>query len=108
MDAAALISQARRRAGLSLRALAELADTSHATLSAYEQRRKVPTVTTLDRILRGAGAEATVVLTSRVGAVDRADRGRELLDALELAELFPVRHDPALRAPRFGPPTDVP
>jgi hypothetical protein len=33
---------------------------------------------------------------------DRAVRAQELLDVLELAELFPARHQRTLRYPAFG------
>jgi transcriptional regulator with XRE-family HTH domain len=102
MNAAALLIRARRRAGLSLRALARRAGTSHSTLSAYETGRKVPTVETLDRILRAAGFVADVDLEPDVGGPDRAARGRELVEVLELAAMFPARHSPKLELPRFG------
>ena len=101
------LRRARRRSGLSLRALAARAETSHSTLSAYEAGRKVPTVETLDRIVRAAGYEVAVELTPRVGAVDRAVRGRELEDVLALAELFPARHTTALEFPRFASREDA-
>lgn len=104
MDAARLIRNARRRAGLSLRQLAERAHTSHSTLVAYEQARKTPNVETLDRILTACGFRVDVTLAPRPSevAVDPAARGRELVDVLELAEMFPARHSPTLTAPRFG------
>ena len=102
MDAARLLRTARARAGLTLRQLAARSGTSHSTLSAYESGTKVPTVTTLDRVLRAAGYEPRVELEPAVGGPDRADRGRELIDALELAEMFPARHDPHLTFPVFG------
>jgi transcriptional regulator with XRE-family HTH domain len=102
MDAALLLITARRQAGLSLRGLAELADTSHATLSAYEHGHKVPTVATLGRILTAAGFGVDVVLAPRVPGTDRRARGDELVEALRLAAQFPARHDPALTFPRFG------
>ena len=99
MDAAKLIAVARARAGLSLRELAEAAGTSHATLSAYERGRKVPNTGTLDRVLRATGHSAAVVIGPRV--FSGPARERELLDVLELAALFPARHDPQLRSPVF-------
>jgi transcriptional regulator with XRE-family HTH domain len=101
MDAATTLRTARRRAGLSLRVLATRADTSHSTLAAYEAGRKVPTVDTLDRVVRAAGYEAGIELTPRVGGPDPAARGRELEDALELAAQFPVRHARTLPFPKF-------
>jgi transcriptional regulator with XRE-family HTH domain len=102
MDAASTLRTVRRRARLTLRALAARAGTSHSTLAAYEGGRKVPTVETLDRIVRAAGYELGVELTRRIGGTDRAARGRELAEALELAGRFPARHAAAMEFPRFG------
>ena len=102
MEASSLVHRARTRAGLSLRELARRAGTSHSTLSAYETGRKVPTVETLDRIVRAAGFVTGVDLEPDVGGPDRAARGRELVEVLELAALFPARHSPSLDFPRFG------
>ena len=105
MNSAILIREARERAGLSLRDLASRASTSHATLAAYEQARKTPNVNTLDRILRSAGFAVDVTLSPRVGAIegDRAARGRELIEVLELAAMFPASHESNLTFPKFGP-----
>ncbi len=89
-------------AGLSLRALAARAGTSHSTLAAYEHGRKVPNVVTLDRILRAAGFAADVSLHRRVDDGDRAARGRELIEVLELAAMFPASHSPTITFPPFG------
>ena len=94
---------ARHRAGLTLRELARRAGTSHSTLAAYEADRKVPSVETFDRLLRAAGYASTVDVAPAVGGVDPADRGRELVEVLDLAARFPARHDRTLRFPRFGP-----
>jgi len=103
MDAAIVIRTARAGAGLSLRGLAERAGTSHATLAAYEAGRVDPSVDTVDRIVRAAGYDVDWSLARRPGAGDPAgDRGSELVEALELAALFPARHDPGLALPRFG------
>ena len=96
MNSASILRRARRKAGLSQRELAARADTSHATLAAYETATKVPRVDTLDRILRAAGFEPDVVLSVRPDA-DRSARvakGRELFEALQLAAHFPVRRPP--------------
>lgn len=102
MDAATTLRTARSRAGLSLRVLAARAATSHSTLAAYEAGRKVPTVDTLERVVRAAGYEIDVELTRRMGDTDPAARGRELEQALTLAEQFPARHARALEYPKFG------
>ena len=107
MDAAQTLRLARARAGLSLRALARRAGTSHATLSAYEAGRVNPAVDTLDRIVRAAGYSVAAELVRRVDDGDPAARGRELVEVLELAAQFPARHEPALTAPKFGSTRDV-
>lgn len=102
MNAARTIAIARRRAGLTLRALAVLAGTSHATLAAYEAGRKVPTVATLDRIVRAAGFRVDAALVPAVGGTGPTSRGDELAEVLHLAALFPARHSATLTYPRFG------
>src|SRR5438477_9648055 len=101
MDAATTLRTVRTRAGLSLRVLASRAATSHSTLAAYEAGHKVPSVDTLDRVVRAAGYEAGIELTPWVGGPDPGARGRELEQALELAAQFPARHARTLQFPRF-------
>lgn len=102
MDAAVTLRAARRRSGLTLRALAGRAGTSHSTLAAYEAGRKVPTVETLDRVVRAAGFEVAIELTPTIGGSDPAARGEELAEVLELAARFPARHARTLEFPQFG------
>jgi transcriptional regulator with XRE-family HTH domain len=102
MDAGGTVRMARNRAGLSLRQLGRLAGTSHSTLSAYESGDKVPTVATLVRIVRAAGFALDLDISPTAVLPDRAARGRELVEVLELAERFPARHEP-LRRPCFVP-----
>lgn len=102
MDAAELVRDARRRGGLTLRALAARAGTSHSTLAAYESGRTVPTADTLWRIVRAAGFEPEVELVHTGAPVERAARGAELVEVLHLAEAFPARHARRLTAPPFG------
>jgi transcriptional regulator with XRE-family HTH domain len=103
VDAATTLKRARARAGLTLRALAEAAGTSHTSLSAYETGAKVPRVDTLDRILGAAGFVPSVDLEARPAGEDRVAKGEELEQVLLLAEQFPARHSRTLRYPRFGP-----
>ena len=92
MDASLLIREARRRAGLTLRQLAERAGTSDATLSAYETGRVLPRVDTLARILGAAGWRLEPTL-SRVPTRDprRAPAAVELWSVLELVDVLPTR-----------------
>jgi len=87
---------------MSLRQLARRAGTSHATISAYEAGRSIPSVATLDRIVRASGFSITPELEPRVDTADEAARGRELVEVLELAAQFPARHAPTLQMPVFG------
>ncbi|HLI53818.1 MAG TPA: helix-turn-helix transcriptional regulator [Acidimicrobiales bacterium] len=103
MDAAGTLRRVRLSAGLSLRALAERANTSHATLAAYEAGRAIPRVDTLDRILRAAGYASDITTSGRPDATDeeRDAKGREFLQVLDLAAHFPARHDRVLSFPPF-------
>ena len=100
--AADVLHRARKRAGLSLRAAAERAATSHATLVAYEKGRKSPSVTTYLRILHAYGYAADIELSPRIREQDGYPRGEELEEVLELAAQFPARHAKKLTYPRFG------
>jgi hypothetical protein len=100
MEAASLLRGARLRAGLSLRALAARAGTSHSALAAYEAARVDPTVETLDRVVAAAGFTIVAELVPTVAA--DAARGAELAEVLLLAAQFPARHALTLEAPVFG------
>jgi transcriptional regulator with XRE-family HTH domain len=102
VNAASLLQRARAKSGLSLRHLAERAGTSHSTISAYEAGHVDPSMHTVQRIIGAAGFGLTIDLLPIVGGAAH-DRGNELLEVLELAAQFPVRHSPDLRYPRFGP-----
>jgi len=102
MDAASVIIDVRRRAGLSLRALARLADTSHSAIAAYEQGRVSPSADTLNRIVESAGFAIDFTVERRQGGEDRSERGRELVEVLELATMFPTHHEPLLAYPPFA------
>jgi transcriptional regulator with XRE-family HTH domain len=102
MDAALLIRTARGRSKLTLRALAERAGTSHATLSAYEKGRVDPTTAILSRIIAAAGQSLETTLLGVPTDLGSLSRGDELLAVLELAAQFPARHAPQLQFPAFG------
>ncbi len=90
--AASSLRQARQQAGLSLRALAQRAGTSHATLSAYEQGHKSPNLDTFMRILDACGFAVQFTLEPRIRAHQGLARDEELQAVLALAAQFPARH----------------
>lgn len=97
-----LLRDARQTAGLSLRAAAQRAATSHATLAAYESGRKAPTLPTLLRVLRAYGFETDIAVSTRIRERDGIPRGEELAQVLALAEQFPSSPHGELTFPRFG------
>ena len=99
---------ARKRASFSQAELAIRTGTSQATISAYESGAKVPSLPTLERLLRATGHRITVARQSRRVAAEPTPQqlsqvGRRLIDVIALAEALPVRHEPALRYPRLTP-----
>ena len=101
MDAATTIREARERAGLSKRELARRAKTSPAAMVEYESGRRHPSVDTLQRILRAAGFEATLMVRPTGQRFSPVDPGRRLVEVLELADHLPRR--PASRRLSFPP-----
>jgi transcriptional regulator with XRE-family HTH domain len=99
--ATGLLRDARVNANLSLRELAARANTSHATLSAYEQGRKIPSVTTFLRILEASGNAVEIALHKRIRETDGIPRGEELESVLRLASQFPSRVSRHLDLPVF-------
>ena len=97
-----LLREARERSGLSLRQLARRAGTSHATLLAYENGRKVPAVSTFLRVLEACGFAVDLNIAPRIRERDGLDRGDELAEVLLLAEQFPSRPSGRMTYPRFG------
>jgi predicted nucleotidyltransferase/DNA-binding XRE family transcriptional regulator len=71
MDTAALVREARSRAGLTQAQFAQQAGTSQPTIAAYEAGTKVPSVGTLERLMLAAGLrlEVTMLPTSATGAL---------------------------------------
>lgn len=99
MNAAKIIRDARRRAGLTQRLLARRARTSHSTLAAYESGAKVPTLATLERIVGAAGFRLEVELVADAPFESHADRAEAIERVLALAEEFPTRHSAELAFP---------
>jgi transcriptional regulator with XRE-family HTH domain len=73
-----LLEQAREAAGLSQAALADIAGTSRPTLSAYENGRKSPSLTTASRIALAAGFDLGLVPRIEFRQVV-GDRGRPVM-----------------------------
>ena len=105
MDTGTVLRDARRRSGMTQVELARRVGTSQATLSAYENGRKHPSVETLARLLAATGARLTVdhghepVL--RPSPAQDARTARTLADVIALAEALPTRHERELRYPRL-------
>ncbi|MBU6214125.1 MAG: helix-turn-helix domain-containing protein [Actinomycetales bacterium] len=70
-----LLEQARREAGLTQAQLADLAGTSHPTVSAYERGRKIPRLDTVERLLAKTGHELAIV-PARAYTWHKVGRGR--------------------------------
>ena len=105
MDTGAALRNARQRSGMTQVDLARRVGTSQATLSAYENDRKQPSVETFARLLAATGARLTVdhghepVL--RPSPAQDARTARTLADVIALAEALPTRHERELRYPRL-------
>jgi transcriptional regulator with XRE-family HTH domain len=65
LDAPTLLRDARRRSGLSQRALAARAGTAASTVAKIELGRMSPTVALLDHLVRAAGCELAARLVWR-------------------------------------------
>lgn len=110
MDVALSLQAARSRSGITQAELAARAGTSQATVSAYEGGRKVPSVSTMTRLLAATGTRLTVEAAERpvvqVSESELARAARSLVQVLDLAEALPTRHQRSLRFPRLEPTID--
>jgi transcriptional regulator with XRE-family HTH domain len=88
-DSARQLRAARLASGYSLRELARRAGTSHATLLAYENGKKIPAITTWLRVIEAAGFAVEMTISRRIRERDGIERGEELAAVLKLAEKFP-------------------
>lgn len=70
MDSARVLREARRRAGLTQRQLAERAKVPHSQVARIESRATVPRVDTLDRLLEACGVGLEALPRPGIG-VDR-------------------------------------
>lgn len=104
MEPGTALKEARKRAGLSQTELAERAETSQATISAYERGTKDPSVATLARLLAATGHRLRVSKGPAVNEPSRADlkrNGRRLAEVIGLAEALPFRRKGPLTYPRL-------
>ena len=101
MDAAVLLQEARRRSGLSRRKLAQRGGTSPSTLSAYESGASVPSVATLERLLRAAGFETEVNLRP-VPLNDERELTEKIEALFSFVDALPRRQRGRLDYPIFG------
>ena len=95
MEPGELLVLVRRRQGLTQAELARRAATSQPVVSAYERRKRDPSVTTLRRLVE-AGGERLILRAESPGhalptASDVAVRGAHLVALLELVEALPKR-----------------
>lgn len=102
--ASSILRQARRRAGLTQRALAARAGVAQPVIAAYESGRRQPSLPVLRRIVRAAGFDLALDLRPRRVLPDDVGAGRELVRVLELADQLPRRHRRRLAYPRLPEP----
>ena len=95
--ASRLLLEARRRAGLSQRALARRVRTAQSVVARIESGTASPSWKTLERLLRGAGFTLSATLTPRLGG-----RSHMLADVPRILRLTPEERLIELRnAARF-------
>ena len=106
MHGATVLTRARKRAGLTQAELARRAGTSQPVISAYEHGRRDPSIETLRRLVRAAGAELELGIGARATpdlppAADDDERAARLVDVLLLADAIPHRRRRGLTFPRI-------
>ncbi|MFN8051855.1 MAG: helix-turn-helix transcriptional regulator [Acidimicrobiales bacterium] len=105
MDAATLLTTARRRRHLTQAQLAARAGTSQPVISAYEHGHRDPSVATLRRLLAGAGERLELRLApptpDNPPLPTPAAHAEALVDLLLLVDALPARPAGALTFPRI-------
>ena len=91
MEMSRLLKSAREQSGMSLRALAQRAKTSHSTLSAYESGRIEPSTSVATRIFEAAGYRLSTTIEPQLKTANGHYPGDELAELLALGELLPRR-----------------
>src|SRR5690242_5278436 len=82
MNVAAIVRRARAHAGLSQTELAKRAGTSQPALARYEAGVALPTIPTLERLLRGCGQQLELRACELGGRAARASSVRSQLGPL--------------------------
>ncbi|MGH7419370.1 MAG: helix-turn-helix domain-containing protein [Candidatus Rokuibacteriota bacterium] len=100
MEAARLLVQARRQAGISQAELARRAGLPRSVVNVYERNRRQPGVDIFARLLAAAGFELRIAPALRPVADERA--ARLLAQVLDLAEVMPARRRGPLAYPAFS------
>jgi transcriptional regulator with XRE-family HTH domain len=105
MEVGCTLRAARLRSGISQAELARRAGTSQATISAYENGAKEPSVAVFARLLAATGARLAVEPAPTRAPVEPSKReleraGKTLADVIALAEALPSRQGRKLRYPR--------
>lgn len=90
-DAAAMLRDARRRAGLTQRQVAARAGLRQPVVAAYESGRRQPTLPMLRKLLRATGHDLDLELRPAHRLPDPERASERLLLALDLAEHLPRR-----------------
>lgn len=95
MDASDLLLLARRKQSLTQAELARRAGTSQPVISAYEHRRRDPSIATLRRLVAATGERLALGLERRETPIPAPqtpqERSERLVDVLLLADAVPTR-----------------
>jgi len=102
MDASTMILVSRTEAGLTQRALAELAGTSSAAICLYETGQRIPRVDTLTRLIAATGRSIEIRVREKAGGIDVAGNAQALEAVLDLVEHLPQRHSETLDVTPFA------
>ena len=105
VNASELLRRARSASGLNQRDYAARVGVRQPVISAYENGRREPALSTLDRLVRGSGLRIRVDLvpptTDLPPAADAAEHAERLLDVLSLVDAIPRYRTGELTMPRM-------
>jgi transcriptional regulator with XRE-family HTH domain len=105
MSAASLLRAARTASGMTQAEFADAVGVQQPVISAYENGRREPSVTTLERLVAGSGQRLRIDLVWSAGDLPPAhgdvEHGERLLQVLSLADAIPRPRTGALLMPRM-------